>query len=108
MTIYNADAHDYLCDTYDMDALKDIAEYGCESGCAHAHIYYKDTIEFYDQYWERIHDDFKLIFGENIIKAALDAGMDTIQSIQNWCTWWFIENYAQLAVDTCAWLYIQV
>lgn len=102
MTIYNADAHDYLCDTYDMDTLKDIAKYGCASGSAHDHIYYSETAEFFDQYEDRIVDDFDNIFGENIFKYAADAGMDTIQSIKNWCTWWFIENYAQLAVETCA------
>jgi len=102
MTIYNADAHDYLFDTYDMDTLKDIAEYGCQSGCAHAHIYYKDTVEFFDQYEDRIVDDFDLIFGDNIFKVATEMGNDTIRSIKNWCTWWFIENFAQLAVDTCA------
>lgn len=101
MTLFNNDPHDYLCDTYDMDTLKDIANYGCISGAAHGHIYYKDTIEFYDQYWERIHDDYKLIFGEHIIKAAVNAGMDDIISIQNWCTWWFIEQYATNAVLTC-------
>jgi|TARA_B100000085_G_scaffold215395_1_gene199675 lipopolysaccharide biosynthesis protein len=98
MTLYNADAHDYLCDTYDMDALNDIAKYGCMSGAAHDHIYYTDTVEFFDQYEERIMDDFEMIFGESIMDAAVKAGMDTIQSIKNWCTWWFIEEYAVNAV----------
>jgi|TARA_R100000482_G_scaffold117362_1_gene60909 hypothetical protein len=101
MTLYNADAHDYLCDTYDMDALTDIAKFGCISGAAHDHINYKDTTEFFDQYEERISDDYELMFGEPIVKAAVNAGMTDIISIKNWCTWWFIEEYATRAVLTC-------
>ena len=98
MTLFNNDPHDYLCDTYDMDTLKDVANYGCISGCATRHITYTQTSEFFDQYQERISDDYELIFDEPIVKAAVNAGMTDIISIKNWCTWWFIEEYAQLAV----------
>lgn len=101
MTLFNNDPHDYLSDTYDMDTLKDIAKYGCISGCATSHICYKDTVEFFDQYEERISADYELIFDEPIVKAAVNAGMANIMSIKNWCTWWFIEEYATNAVLTC-------
>ncbi len=83
-----------------MDTLKDVANYGCISGCATQHITYTQTSEFFDQYEGRISDDYELIFDEPIVKAAVNAGMDDIISIKNWCTWWFIEEYAQLAVVT--------
>ena len=98
MTLFNNDPHDYLSDTYDMDTLKDIANHGCISGCASSHISYKDTCEFFDQYEERIINDYELIFDESIFKAAVNAGMDDIISMKNWCTWWFIEDYAERAV----------
>jgi len=98
MTLFHHDPHDYLCDTYDTEQCKDIANYGCISGCATSHITYKDTVEFFDQYEERICDDYELIFDEPIVKAAVNAGMTDIMSIKNWCTWWFIEEYAQMAV----------
>jgi len=98
MTLFNNDPHDYLCDTYDMDTLKDVANYGCISGCATSHITYTETNEFFDEYEHRIMSDYELIFDEPIVKAAVNAGMTCIMEIKNWCTWWFIEEYAQLAV----------
>ena len=99
MTLFHHDPHDYLCDTYDTEQCKDIANYGCISGAATCHITYKDTVEFFDQYEERISERYEDIFDESIVKAAVSAGMDDIISIKNWCTWWFIEDYAQMAVD---------
>lgn len=99
MTLFHHDPHDYLCDTYDTEQCKDIADHGCISGAATCHITYKDTVEFFDQYEERISERFEDIFDESIVKAAVSAGMDDIISIKNWCTWWFIEDYAQMAVD---------
>ena len=74
MTLFHHDPHDYLCDTYDTEQCKDIANYGCISGAATCHITYKDTVEFFDQYEERISDDYELIFDEPIVKAAVNAG----------------------------------
>lgn len=99
MTLYNHDAHDYLCDTYDTEQCKDIANYGCISGAATSHINYKDTEEFFDEYEDQISNRFEFIFDEPIVRAAVKAGMDDIISIKNWCTWWFIEEYAQMAVQ---------
>ena len=99
MTLYNADPADYLCCTYSMDALKDIATHGCASGAAHDHIYTSETTEFFDQYEERIVQAFDDVFGESIFKAAAEAGNESIQCIKNWCTWWYIEDFAQFAIE---------
>ena len=102
MTLYNTDPADYLNDTYDMDTLKDIADHGCSSGAAHDHIYYSETTEFFDQYEERIVQAFDDVFGENIFSAAAEAGHESIQCIKNWCTWWYIEDFAQYATECVA------
>jgi len=99
MTLFSSDPHDYLCDTYDTETCKDIVNHGCISGCATSHITYKDTNEFFDEYEDLIYDRFENIFDESIVKAAVNAGMTNIMDIKNWCTWWFIEDYAQMAVD---------
>ena len=98
MTLFHHDPHDYLCDTYTTEQCKAIAHHGCISGVASSHITYMETNEFFDQYEDRIMSDFELIFDEPIVKAAVNAGMTSIMEIKNWCTWWFIEQYAQMAV----------
>ena len=103
MTLYNTDPADYLTSTYSMDALKDIAKHGCESGAAHDHIYYSQTNEFFDQYEEHIVQAFDVVFGENIFEAAAKAGQESIQCIKNWCTWWYIEDFAHFNIEFAAW-----
>ena len=43
-------AYDVIKDTYDYETCKEIVEHGCVSGVAHDHIYYKDTLSFFDKY----------------------------------------------------------
>ena len=40
----------YMAETYTHNELADIAQHGCESGCATTMIYYADTIALFDQY----------------------------------------------------------
>lgn len=52
MTTFNQ----YMMDTYSIEELGEIAEHGCESGCATTLIYYHDTNRIYDQYAEELHE----------------------------------------------------
>ena len=45
----------YMRDNYTDDELKEIAEHGCESGCANTLIYYRDTSNVYAKYADDIH-----------------------------------------------------
>lgn len=40
----------YMTDTYTHNELAEIAQHGCESGCAATMIYYSDTEKLFDQY----------------------------------------------------------
>lgn len=40
----------YMQKTYTHNELADIAQHGCESGCATTMIYYSDTVALFDQY----------------------------------------------------------
>ena len=43
-----------ILETYDSEELNDIANHGCQSGCASKHIYYTETSSFYDKYEEDV------------------------------------------------------
>ena len=40
--------------SYDIDTLREIVEHGCASGVAHDHIYYSETLAFFDNYEDEI------------------------------------------------------
>ncbi len=44
------DAAKAVKDIYSLEDLKEIADHGCQSGVCSKHIYYGDTIKFYEKY----------------------------------------------------------
>ena len=44
----------YIKETYDHDELENIVDNGCVSGAANRHIYYVDTVKFYEEFEEQI------------------------------------------------------
>ncbi len=47
-------AFETIQETYELETLREIVEHGCVSGVAHDHIYYSDTIKFFDEYEDEI------------------------------------------------------
>jgi len=43
-----------MADTYTHNELAEIAQHGCESGCATTMIYYSDTEKLFDQYRDEL------------------------------------------------------
>ena len=94
-------ASDYLCDLYmDEDVYVDIAQHGCSGGTAHSHIYYTDTAKFFHTYEESIYNEYEDLYGHSILFDAVNTGnCESMMEVMNWCTWWYIENWAQNAVS---------
>jgi hypothetical protein len=93
-----ATAREVILSTYDTEILKDIAEHGCQSGCAREHIYYHETEHFYDQHQDEIESYFWEIYGDEYLEHfAKDCA--SMQRLKNNLTWAFIEAVAQEAID---------
>jgi len=81
--------------------LKDITEHGCQSGIIGELIYYKDTVEFYDEYedeiWERINisADNQGVDAHTFI-GQLNGAKDVVSGVQykNLLTWFSVEDVA--------------
>ena len=43
------DATKAITDVYSIEELKEIANHGCKSGVCSKHVYYGDTLKFYDE-----------------------------------------------------------
>ena len=84
---------------YNIEELKEIADHGCQSGVCSQHIYYGDTIEFYETFendiLETIRDAYDTEFLIDLFKDA-DASLTIYK---NAVCWAFIEMLAFDAVD---------
>jgi hypothetical protein len=83
-------------ETYELEELREIAEHGCVNGCAGGLIYYSDTLAFYDQFCDELHDvlasDIEN-FGETP-KYITDALAQGCTSFKNALVWYAAETYA--------------
>ena len=82
-----------ILETYDSEELNDIANHGCQSGCAREHIYYTETSEFFDKYEEDIYDYLRDIFGDNFLSELVTDCHD-MTDMKNKLVWSFIELVA--------------
>ena len=84
---------------YDKQDLEEIARYGCESGVCRQHIYYGDTVRFYETFETHILDELTLNYGtEFLVDLFKDADAD-LTIYKNAVCWAFIEMVAFEAVQ---------
>ena len=79
---------------YDKQDLEEIARYGCESGVCRQHIYYGDTIKFYDNNEDEVLDLLTDSYtSQFLVDLFRDADADLI-FYKNAVVWAFIEMVA--------------
>ena len=90
---------DVIKNQYTIDELNDIVEHGCASGCAHQHIYYTDTVSFYDEYSDTINDYIRNVIGGEFLTETFDNNEGNLTGYKNDIVWTFIELYAMELID---------
>ena len=93
-------AYDVIKDTYDYETCKEIVEHGCVSGVATDHIYYKDTLAFFDKYEDEMIKHITDNLGEDTVKEMWTKHPNNITGYKNDVTWSFIELVAMSVVDS--------
>lgn len=94
-TTFNTSFKHWLKDTYDREELREIADYGCESGVAGGMIYYSETCALYDKHAEELHNAIWQyeqdtgVLPEYIIKYLGD-----LTGFKNAMVWFVAEYYA--------------
>ena len=84
---------------YTFEELKEIANHGCESGVCTKHIYYGDTIKFYDTYEVQIQDDLVLNYGYEFLVELFRNADAQLTWYKNSVVWAFIELTAIEAIE---------
>tara|TARA_R100000781_G_scaffold92057_1_gene56980 strand:- start:89 stop:412 length:324 start_codon:yes stop_codon:yes gene_type:complete len=93
------DAITKIKESYTLEDFKEIASHGCQSGVCSQHIYYGDTISFYEKYEDEIIDYIESNYG---IEFLIDMFKDADASLtvyKNNVTWCFIEMIAFEVTD---------
>ena len=92
-------AFDVIKDTYDYEQCKEIVNHGCQSGVCSQHIYYADTVKFFEQYPDEITEELVDNFGTEFLANVLTSNRGLLNYYMNDLTWAFIELVAMRVVD---------
>ena len=92
-------AYDVIKDTYDYETCKEIVEHGCVSGVAFDHIYYKDTLSFFEKYEDEMIEYITDTLGDDVINSLWNENTGSISGYKNDLAWTFIELVAMSIVD---------
>ena len=91
---HNNEGRDELLSVYDHESLQEIASNGCSSGVCSQHIYYVDTISFFDKYEGEILDLIHIRYGVDTLVDIFKQHDACYDAYRNDCCWLFIENVA--------------
>ena len=92
-------AIDNIKATYDYETCKEIVNHGCQSGVCSEHIYYGDTIKFFDTYADEVTEYIKDVLGIEALDETFKDSNYSINMYKNNMTWIFIELVAMEVVD---------
>ena len=92
-------AIDNIKATYDYDQCKEIVDHGCQSGVCSQHIYYGDTIKFFDTYEDEVTEYIKDGLGVQTLSDILYHNDGDLRGYKNEIVWLFIELVAMGVVD---------
>ena len=76
---------------YDYEDAKEIVSHGCQSGVCFKHIYYGDTIEFFNKYPDQITRYLVDNLSIEFLKDTLENNDGDLDGYLNDLTWSFIE-----------------
>ena len=92
-------AVDSIKASYDIDTLREIAEYGCASGIAHDHIYYTQTWDFFLKYEDDIEDYFFNMLGDEWMSELGFMDSTSVREYINNLVWTYVESIAYQIVE---------
>jgi len=93
------DAITKIKETYSYEDAKEIVNHGCESGVCFKHIYYADTVEFFNKYPDEITEYIVDNIGIDFMKETLERHDGNLDCYLNDLTWAFIELVCGQIVD---------
>ena len=93
-------AFDSIRDTYEIEDLKEIVNHGCQSGVCFKHIYYGDTISFFDKYEDEIYSELEECFGVDTLVQLFTEADASLTHYKNSVVWLYIEHVCSIVLTT--------
>ena len=87
-------ATEKILSVYDKETLKEIADHGCQSGVCSQHIYYGDTISFFEKYEDEIVEYIRDAYETDFLVKLFNEACADLNSYKNDVVWCFIEMIA--------------
>ena len=88
-------AFDTIKNEYDINTLRDIRDHGCSSGVAYNHIYYTETVSFFDKHEDEIIEYIADTLGGDINEDIWNRNPNHINGYKNDIVWTYIELVAK-------------
>jgi hypothetical protein len=83
---------------FNHDELMDIANHGCDSGCAPGLIYYHETVDFFNKFESEIGQFLTYNLGDDYLHQ-LSKGCEDMITLKNKLVWCFAELVARIYED---------
>ena len=91
-------AFETIKDSYDIETLREIIEFGCNGGSANQHIYYYETVSFFDNYEDEIVEYIADMLGDEHNEELWSDNPCNIVGYKNDTVWCYIELVANQIV----------
>ena len=96
----NQPAFKELTNTYDLETMQEIVNHGCASGVCFKHIYYADTISFFDKYEDEIYSELEYHFGVDTLVELFAKANASLNQYKNDVVWFYIEDVCSIVLVT--------
>ena len=96
----NQPAFKELTNTYDLETMQEIVNHGCASGVCFKHIYYADTISFFDKYEDEIYSELEECFGVDTLVSIFKENNASLDHYKNDVVWLYIEHVSSMVLIT--------
>ena len=96
----NQPAFTELTNTYDIEDMQEIVNHGCQSGVCFKHIYYADTVSFFDKYEEEIYSELEECYGVDTLVELFTEADASLTHYKNSVVWLYIEHVCSIVITT--------
>ena len=96
----NSNAFNEIVNTYDHEQMQEIVSHGCVSGVCNQHIYYADTISFFDKYETEILSELEDRHGFDTLVHLFTKANASLKHYKNDVVWFYIEDVSSIVLTT--------
>ena len=96
----NQPAFNEITKAYDLEQMQEIVNHGCASGVCSQHVYYADTISFFDKYEDEIYSEVEECYGVDTLVQLFTKANAYLDQYKNDAVWLYIEHVSSMVLIT--------